>query len=810
MDIVTYALLSKKIDEKTAVIDAGMTTALSYKDGVENNSITDTVWESLVSESVDIFAVVDGVMIKAEYIVTNDAVEIYDGIHNLICSISEGDNSYVVTWGQYYSDVDISVAESGVVGGKSNWLIGEGNSAVKQIGATSAGGSNAMASGRSTQAGGLAAHAEGVNTSASAEYSHAEGNGSQVTSTGMGGHAEGYQGLTVGQYAHSEGYSTEARGHYSHAEGNDGLATSEGSHVEGYKTISYGNYSHAEGDQTIASGDYSNSRGRSTVSRGMASNVFGRFNVDIDSEVEHNEYGTYVEVVGNGLSNASRSNARTLDWNGNEYLKGDVYVDCDANSANGFKVATDLQLIPYINDTFEGTRAQSITMNFPSGTYRITASSVTSNDTDSNICLINFLNGQNDVGHVNLNRGVSIDTTITLQTSASSVMLYASDNYTNSANDTFSFNNLKIERYDTLYNILNSKVGKTDYASSSEVGVVKVNGNGLQMSNGTIIIDPATATNIKDGTHSYRPIVPSKQDASAFYGLAKAAGDTSQSQSANAVGTYTTEAKSAIRTMLGAVGDTDYATSTEAGIVIGGDGSYGVNVNAQHRLTIVMASSAVTKAGNSTFLPIVAYNQHEAAFYGLAKAAGDSTQSASSNAVGSYTDAAKVAIQKMLGIYEAPWELIREDTFTNETEADCIITADSNGQAFELTDVVLMFETPKQDTISSKADGDGALVFYNGDSIVLSSYNGTWSQAANATANGIWTMIEKKGRLVFLTVRIKSGSTSSTALYQAYKEGFNGTTQHILDDENFKITKINIPKVTGTGHYKLYGKRKWR
>lgn len=37
-------------------------------------------------------------------------------------------------------------------------------------------------------------------------------------------------------------------------------------------------------------------------------------------------------------------------------------------------------------------------------------------------------------------------------------------------------------------------------------------------------------------------------------------------------------------------------------------------------------------------------------FYGLAKAAGDTTQSASSNTVGAYTDDAKTAIRAMLGI----------------------------------------------------------------------------------------------------------------------------------------------------------------
>ena len=52
----------------------------------------------------------------------------------------------------------------------------------------------------------------------------------------------------------------------------------------------------------------------------------------------------------------------------------------------------------------------------------------------------------------------------------------------------------------------------------------------------------------------------------------------------------------------------------------------------------------------SSYKPIVPYIQHASTFYGLAKASGDTTQSASSNPVGQYTDDAKSAIQTMLGV----------------------------------------------------------------------------------------------------------------------------------------------------------------
>lgn len=66
-------------------------------------------------------------------------------------------------------------------------------------------------------------------------------------------------------------------------------------------------------------------------------------------------------------------------------------------------------------------------------------------------------------------------------------------------------------------------------------------------------------------------------------------------------------------------------------------------------LRVAEASSARVKEGTVENNPIVPYHQHESAFYGLAKAAGDTTQSQSSNAVGNYTESAKSAISEMLG-----------------------------------------------------------------------------------------------------------------------------------------------------------------
>ena len=60
------------------------------------------------------------------------------------------------------------------------------------------------------------------------------------------------------------------------------------------------------------------------------------------------------------------------------------------------------------------------------------------------------------------------------------------------------------------------------------------------------------------------------------------------------------------------------------------------------------ATDAQVKQGNDNAFALTSNKTYEIAFYGLAKAAGDRTQSASSNAVGTYTDSAKSAISTML------------------------------------------------------------------------------------------------------------------------------------------------------------------
>lgn len=130
---------------------------------------------------------------------------------------------------------------------------------------------------------------------------------------------------TVGNYSVAVGTNNTASGADSHAEGNTTTASGLRSHAEGYGCVSSGADSHAEGRSSQSSGELSHAQGLGTVAQRKSQFVFGEWNIaDTGGSADPPESGrgNYVEIVGNGNGSSSKSNARTLDWNGNETLAG--------------------------------------------------------------------------------------------------------------------------------------------------------------------------------------------------------------------------------------------------------------------------------------------------------------------------------------------------------------------------------------------------------------------------------------------------------------------------------------------------------
>ena len=211
---------------------------------------------------------------------------------------------------------------------------------------------------------GTASHVEGFNCLALDNYSHAEGNatqalyqashaeGTNTVASDICSHAEGYETIASGGYSHAEGSITKATELYSHAEGNYSEASGKTSHAEGYETIASGEYSHAEGYKcksesnsshaegclTEANNFYTHAEGFYTIAKGYSQHVQGKCNIEDTA-------GKYAHIVGNGESETERSNAHTLDWQGNAWYQGKLSQDGTPTEDK------DLTTKKYVDDT---------------------------------------------------------------------------------------------------------------------------------------------------------------------------------------------------------------------------------------------------------------------------------------------------------------------------------------------------------------------------------------------------------------------------------------------------------------------------
>ena len=231
------------------------------------------------------------------------------------------------------------------LGRKENTTVGSGS--VAEGSGVTASGNNSHAEGYNTTASAASCHAEGISTNASEAYAHAEGY--ETAASNIASHAEGNGTTASGNASHAEGQDSVASGLAAHAEGETCTASNEYSHAEGYHTTAAGSRSHAEGTYTLASGSFSHAQGRYTIASGLGTHVFGEHNIDSNASVASNPSyrGTMVEIVGNGLSPTQRSNARTLDWSGNETLAGTL--TCQTSITIGNTTITEAQLATLVS-----------------------------------------------------------------------------------------------------------------------------------------------------------------------------------------------------------------------------------------------------------------------------------------------------------------------------------------------------------------------------------------------------------------------------------------------------------------------------
>ena len=242
------------------------------------------------------------------------------------------------------------------------------------------------------------------------------------------------------------------------------------------------------------------------------------------------------------------------------------------------------------------------------------------------------------------------------------------------------------------------------------------------------------------------------------------------------------------------VANVPIASGNIAGVVKAS--GYGIYMNGQ-TLRIETPSNDQIKAGSVNYKPLSPQVQDKAVFYGLAKVAGDTTQSQSNNAVGTYTDEAKIAIQKMLGLYKGPYRLIKAIEITEETGKFGVLT-DENGDPFSLTDLIVYFEN-----VVATGKSNGSIII-NAESIGTNAPCLTISNVYNTTEQYMVAKLSVDGgRLV--------GHASASSLgnyYAPYYIMQNKNASGIIECgliESFYIGSLNAHKFV-SGTITVYGR----
>lgn len=98
-----------------------------------------------------------------------------------------------------------------------------------------------------------------------------------------------------------------------------------GAHSEGRQSIASGTASHAQNELTIASGNNSHSGGLGTLAQGYNQTVIGKYNIaqGTTSSLVNTDHAF---IIGNGTSGTTRSNALTINWNGQATFAGGLII----------------------------------------------------------------------------------------------------------------------------------------------------------------------------------------------------------------------------------------------------------------------------------------------------------------------------------------------------------------------------------------------------------------------------------------------------------------------------------------------------
>ena len=226
---------------------------------------------------------------------------------------------------------------------------------------TKATGYCASTKGSGTTASGKISTAEGSGTIASGDESHAQNISTQATgqgstSTGNGTIASGNNSFTMGYQSQAQGENSLAIGEKTVAVGKNSIAGGSNSQAGGLSSIALGRGcstgSAASGGAAIGDGNSATGIGAVALGKGTTAQGPGGFSAGTNTksvneasfaqgigttagsqyQFAHGKYNKvdwgkqYAEIVGNGTADNARSNAYTLDWDGNAWYAG--MIEC--------------------------------------------------------------------------------------------------------------------------------------------------------------------------------------------------------------------------------------------------------------------------------------------------------------------------------------------------------------------------------------------------------------------------------------------------------------------------------------------------
>ena len=235
--------------------------------------------------------------------------------------------AYVLTHGSQNTVTTNEKNKLTVCFGHKNQIFNN-NSVVIGTENSSSGGEYSICLGKSSSTGGDHSIAIGNNNKATDDLSIAIGHGN--TASGPVSIAVGGVNQSSQTYSIAIGASNIVTGPCSVAMGDSNKASDFSSVAMGYKNSTSGQCSIAMGRDNAASGEHSVSIGTGLIAVGDYQTALGKFNID-ETELDIRN----LFVLGNGTDATNRSNAMTVDWNGNLGLSGGITNLNSGNNLSG-------------------------------------------------------------------------------------------------------------------------------------------------------------------------------------------------------------------------------------------------------------------------------------------------------------------------------------------------------------------------------------------------------------------------------------------------------------------------------------------